>query len=114
MADTKAQAASPAVDFLAILASERELYETHGVTVELRTLTFSEVQGIATRNKGNDTEIAFQALRLGLMSPELSEEQWGLVRDGKSGPLMRIAQRVMEISGMVQSEGNGPLDGTGS
>ncbi len=114
MADARAQAASPAVDFLAMLASETELYETHGVTVELRTLTFTEVQNIATRNRGNETETAFQALRLGLKSPDLSDEQWQQVRSGKAGPLMEIATRVMTISGMAQKEGSSPLDGDGS
>lgn len=113
MADAKAKAASPAVDFMAMLANETELYEVApGIKVELRTLTFAEVQGLATQHKDNSTEMAFQSLRLGLTAPELSAEQWEQARHGKSGPLMKIAGRVMEISGMT--EGNTPLAGTGS
>lgn len=110
MTDAKAKAS--AVDFLALLACEPEEYTVDGVAVELRALSFTEVQGLATKHAGNTTEMAFQALRLGLVTPQLDEAQWERVREGKSGPLMKIANRVMEISGMT--EGSGPLAGTGS
>lgn len=105
------KATTGAVDFLAALACEPGIFETNGVTVELRSLTFTEVQRLAKQHKDDNTELAFQALRLGLLSPKLSDEQWQQVRDGKPGPLMKIATRVMEISGMT--EGSGPLDGAG-
>src|SRR5687768_11540844 len=99
MADTKAKAS--ATDFLTLLACKPEEYVVDGVAVELRALSFAEVQGIATQHGGNNTEMAFQALRMGLVTPQLSEEQWEAVRAGKSGPLMKMATRVMEISGMT-------------
>ena len=110
MADVKAK--SSAIDFLALLACKPEQYAVDGVEVELRALTFAEVQGLATKHAGDTTEMAFQALRLGLVTPQLDEEQWAQVRNGKSGPLMKMATRVMTISGM--NEGSGPLDGAGS
>jgi hypothetical protein len=110
VADTKAKAS--AVDFLTLLACKPEEYVIDGVAVELRALTFSEVQGIATKHSGDNTEMAFQALRLGLVTPQLDDAQWEQVRGGKSGPLMKMATRVMEISGMT--EGSGPLAGNGS
>jgi len=53
-------------------------------------------------------------LTLGLLAPKLDEEQLAVVRNGKPGPLLKIAQRVMEISGMTEGEGGRPLDGSGS
>lgn len=103
-----------AVDFLAAIAGETELFEVGGVTVELRSLTFAEVQGLSTKHKDDSTELAFQALVLGLVEPKLSESELATVRTGKPGPLMKIAQRVMEISGMVESEDGSPLAGGGS
>lgn len=111
MIEAKKKALSGA-ELLQLLACEPETYEVQGVTVELRALTFTEVQGIANQHSGDNTEMAFQALRLGLVSPQLDETQFDQLRGGKSGPLMKMAQRVMEISGMT--EGGGPLAGTGS
>lgn len=107
-----AKAISSAADFLAALSCEPEVYETNGVTVELRALTYVEVQRIAAKHKDDNNELAFQAMRLGLVTPKLDDEQIEQVRLGKAGPLMNIARRVMEISGMVEAAG--PLAGAGS
>lgn len=103
-----------AIDFLAAIAGETELFEVGGLTVELRSLTFAEVQGLSTKNRGDASEMAFQALVLGMVDPKLDEAQLEQVRGGKPGVLMKIAQRVMEISGMIDEEdGGSPLAGTG-
>jgi hypothetical protein len=107
-----AKAISSATDFLAALSCEPEAYETNGVTVELRSLTFTEVQKIATQHRDDSNEMAFQAMRLGLVAPKLDDGQFEQVRSGKAGPLMNIAKRVMQISGMM--EDSGPLAGGGS
>lgn len=101
-----------AVDFLAALTCEPEIFETNGVTVELRSLTFAEVQRLATKHKDDNAEMTFQALALGLVSPKLDETQLEQLRNVKPGAIMKMAQRVMEISGMTESAG--PLAGTGS
>lgn len=102
-----------AIDFLAAISGGTELFEVSGATVELRSLTFAEVQGLSTKHKDDPTEMAFQALVLGLMEPKLDEAQLASVRNGKPGPLMKIAQRVMEISGMVEEADGVPLVGVG-
>lgn len=111
MSEAKKKALSGA-ELLQLLACEPEEYEVGGVVVDLRALTFTEVQGIANKHGSDNTEMAFQALRLGLVNPPLDDAQFEQLREGKSGPLMKMAQRVMEISGMT--EGSGPLAGTGS
>lgn len=108
------KATTSAIDFLAVIAGETELFETDGLTVELRSLTFPEAQRLFTEHAGDNAEIAFQALTLGLLAPKLDEDQLAIVRNGKPGPLLKIAQRVMEISGMTEGEGGRPLDGSGS
>jgi hypothetical protein len=102
-----------AVDFLAALTCEPEFFETNNVTVQLRSLTFTEVQRIATKHKDDSAEMSFQALALGLVEPKLDTEQLEQLRNSKPGPLMNIAKRVMQISGMA-AEDKGPLDGDGS
>ena len=108
------KATTSAVDFLAALSGETDIFETDGVTVELRSLTFTETQRLGVKFKNDNTEMAFQALALGLVKPALTPEQLEQLRQAKPGPLMKIAKRVMEISGMVDEEGGSPLAGSGS
>lgn len=109
------KATTSAVDFLAAMTGTPELFETQGVTVELRSLTFAEVQQLVTKYQGDATEMAFQALALGLVTPALDDEQLVALRSAKPGPIMAMAQRVMQISGMAEEDDNGsPLAGGGS
>lgn len=108
------KATTNAVDFLAAISGETDVFETDGVTVELRSLTFAETQRLGIKHKNDNTELAFQALALGLVKPSLTPEQIEQLRQAKPGPLMKIAKRVMEISGMVDEEGGSPLAGSGS
>jgi hypothetical protein len=109
------KATTSAVDFLAAISGELEVYETDGVAVELRSLTFTEVQKLGVKHKDDSSEMAFQALALGLVSPKLDAAQLEQARAGKPGPLMKIAKRVMVISGMAEDEENPgvPTDGDG-
>lgn len=100
-----AKATSSAVDFLAALSGEPELFETDGVTVEVRSLTFTESQQLVQKYATDNTEMTFQALVLGLVSPKLDEAQLVQLRGSKPGPLMKIARRVIEISGMAEVDG---------
>lgn len=106
------KATTSAIDFLAAISGGTELFEVSGVAVELRSLTFAEAQRLGTAYKDNATEMAFQALVLGLVAPKLDEAQLEQVRSGRPGPLMKIAQRVMQISGMVEDEANLPGGGS--
>lgn len=110
------KATTSAIDFLAAISGGTELFEVGGVTVELRSLTFAEVQRLSTAHKDDNTEMSFQALALGLVSPKLDDAQLEQMRGAKPGPLMAIAKRVMQISGMVEDEAapGSPLDGGGS
>lgn len=109
--DAKAKEVSSAAEFMARIGGKSELYEVDGLTVKIRSLGYEDVQAISGPTV-NGLETAFQALVLGLVEPKLDEEQLAALRKAKPGPLMNIAQRIMQISGMV--EGSGPLDGNGS
>lgn len=102
-----AKATTSAVDFLQMMSGGTELFETDGVTVELRGLTFTESQQLVEKYKDNNTELTFQALLLGLVEPKLDEAQLQQLRNARPGPLMKIAKRVITISGM--GEDDGPL-----
>ena len=108
------KATTSAIDFLAAISGGTEQFEVSGVTVELRSLTFAEAQQLGTKYKDNNTEMAFQALALGLVTPKLDDAQLEQVRAGRPGPLMKIAQRVMQIRGMVETEENFPGGGLSS
>lgn len=100
-----AKAISSAVDFLAALTGEPQPFEVEGITVELRPLTFVESQKLVTEYKDDSTEMAFHALKLGIVSPKLDEAQIEQLRQARPGPLLKIAKRVFEISGMGQDDG---------
>lgn len=108
MAKTTAMSAA---EFLSALSNTPELFTTHGVTVELRALTYAEVQRLVNLYKDDSNEMAFQAVQLGLVAPVLDGADLEQVRNGRAGPIMAIAKRVMEVSGMVDSPG--PLAGNG-
>lgn len=99
------KATSSAVDFLAAVSGDTQLFETDGVTVELRSLTFAESQKLLRDNPNDNSEMTFQALVMGLVAPKLDAAQLEQLRAAKPGPLMKIARRVMVISGMVEDDG---------
>jgi hypothetical protein len=101
-----------AIDFLAAISGGTEFFEVSGAIVELRSLTFAEVQRLSSSYKDDNAEMAFQALVLGLVAPKLDSAQLEQVRNGKPGPLMKIAQRVMQISGMIEDAENFPGGGS--
>lgn len=98
---------SSAVDFLAGVAGETELFEVGGLVVKIRSLTFAEVQAISTAYSGNNFEMTFQAVKAGLVEPKLSDEQIEQLRSAKPGAITAISNRVMAISGL--SGDSGPL-----
>lgn len=109
-----AKAISSATDFLAAIAGETQTFEIEGLAVELRSLTFAEVQRLTAKHRDDAAEMAFQAVILGLVAPKLDETQLEQIRTAKPGPVMEIAKRVMEISGMAEQDGGTPLAGGGS
>lgn len=102
-------------DFLNAIQAEPQRIEVKaGVFVTLRPLTFSEVQQIVARNKGDANGMAFDALVTGLLIPQLSAEQVDRMRNAPAGPLMKAAKQVMMISGMVDDDPNSDGVGDGS
>lgn len=99
------KAISSAVDFLAAVSGAPQTFEVEGVTVELQSLTFAESQQLSKQYGDDSTEMTFQALVLGLVSPKLTEEQIKQLREARPGPLMKMARRVMVISGMLEDDG---------
>lgn len=106
------KATTSAIDFLAAISGGTEEFEVEGVTVELRSLTFAEVQGLRRTYKDDEGELTFGALRLGLLSPKLDEAQIEQLRNSKPGPIAKIAGRIMQISGMVETDANLPGGGS--
>jgi hypothetical protein len=109
-----AKTISSAVDLMAVLAGKTELFETDGLTVELRSLTFAEVNDLANY-KGDNAEMAYQAFVRGLVSPALEAEQLDALRKGLPGPLLKISKRVLTLSGLEgDKEDASPLAGGAS
>lgn len=106
-----AKAISSAADFLNAIAGKTEVFEVEGVTVELRSLDWEEVQQLQTRFGNNYAELTFQTALAGLVAPKVDEAQ---LRKGRAGMVADIGNRVGVISGMIKEADNRPLAGTGS
>lgn len=97
-----------AVDFLAGVVGEPELFEVEGLVVKIRSLTYAEVARINKEFDGNNFEMTFQSAKLGLVEPKLTDEQLEQLRSARPGPITAIAKRVLTISGLG-GESDGPL-----
>lgn len=105
-----AKAISSAVDFLAAIAQKTEPFTVEGVTVELRSLEWQEVQQITGRHPNDNMEQMFQFALKGLAAPKIEEEQ---LRKARAVFVNSIGTRVAQMSG-TQQDNTGPLAGDGS
>jgi len=103
-----AKTVTSAVDFIAGLTGEPELFEVEGLVVKIRSLTYAEVARINKEFDGNNFEMTFQSAKLGLVEPKLNDEQLEQLRAARPGPITAIAKRVLEMSGLG-GDSNGPL-----
>ncbi len=107
------KATTNAIDFLAMIAGGTELFEVEGITIEIRNLTFAEVQQIGKKYGDDNYEITFQTVVVGLVTPKLDAAQVEQMRQSKPGAITDISNRVMRLSGMTKEEGGSPLAGGG-
>lgn len=96
-----AKATVSATDFLRAVVGEPQPFEVPNVgTVMIRPLTFGEAERITSAHKNQTAEMMLQALALGLVEPALDAEQIEALHQANAGPVMKIAARIMQISGM--------------
>jgi len=111
-----------AEDLLKGITGESEDYEIEGLgTIQIRSLSVSEVQRIyaeaATNKKGEDHDtgkLMALALFYGLVQPKLGKNAIAKLIDGKAGPVLNAAKRIMELSGMSDEDELDSLSGGGS
>lgn len=106
--DSKVSVVSSAItpdEFLGILAEEQMEYPLgNGTHAVLRSLSRPDVLKLLKQYKDNQDDLAYGALRMALLVPELTTAQWAAVENGKAGPLMKMGKAVMELAGMIDSE----------
>lgn len=102
-------------DFLLILAEETKEYplsnDTHAL---LRSLSRPEVLKLIREYKNNTEDMAFGALRVAMVKPQLSAEQWEIAAVGKAGPLFKMGKFVMQLAGMIDDDNELKNDGASS
>lgn len=108
------KATSNAIDFLAAISGGTELFEVEGIGVELRSLTFAEVQQMGVKYANDNYEITFQTVVTGLVTPKLDAAQVEQMRQAKPGAITKISNRIMQLSGMTEDEKALGEDGGGS
>lgn len=110
------KATTNAIDFLAAISGGTEFYEVEGITTELRSLTFTEVQQMGTKYASDNYEMTFQTVVAGLVTPKLDAAQVEQMRQAKPGAITKISNRIMVLSGMTEdtTAPGSPLAGGGS
>lgn len=96
------KATSNAIDFLAAISGGTEFYEVEGIGVEVRSLTFAEVQQMGTKYANDNYEMTFQTVVAGLVTPKLDAAQVEQMRSAKPGAITKISNRIMVLSGMTE------------
>lgn len=110
-----AKATLSAKDFLNAIAGEPESLPVPGVgVVVVRPLNVAEVQAIVSKADQDEVTLMVHALVLGMVEPQLSEEDIPVLRRAAAGPFMVVAKRIMELSGMTNQETLENLAGGGS
>src|SRR3954464_7596329 len=97
-----AKAIASASEFITAAAGQTIPFDVNGVTVELRSLEWTETDRLITEYSKNPAEMTFQAAYLGLAKPKLDEAQ---LRSFMPGVIQKISAEVMRLSGMMQEEG---------
>jgi hypothetical protein len=93
-----------ATDFLQGILGEPVDYEVPGVgVVQLRALTVAEVRQINQKHGGDSTGIMLATVAVGLVQPALTAEQLQQLDQARAGIVADIAERVMQLSGMVET-----------
>lgn len=99
-------------DFLAGITSEAVDVELAGLgVVRVRGLETSEVMRIRNTTK-DEIQLSLLTVQAGLLEPKLADAQIEQLAKGKPGIIEKLARRIMELSGLVESEKK--ADGTGS
>jgi len=99
-----AKATVSATDFIKAVTGEAQPFDVPGVgTVLIRALTFAEAERITSAHKDNTAEMMLQAMVTGLVEPKFSAEEVTALRTSSAGPVMRIAARIMQLSGMTDT-----------
>lgn len=104
-----------AEEFLDLIVQDTEEYPiAPGKHAVIRSLEYAEAKRIFAQNKGDKDEVELSALLVGTVFPKLNASHLAALRAGKPGPLMNMAKRIMEISGMIDSEKAMGEDGASS
>lgn len=103
-------------DFLTGILGTPEDFDVPGLgLVQLRALTVAEVSQI-NKDAGDDNMAQMTgAIAHGLLAPKLDEAAISQMRtSGAAGYVMKIATRIMELSGMIEGDKLGEAPGGGS
>ena len=92
-------------DFLTGILGTPEDFDVAGLgTVLIRALTVAEVTDIQRTNKDDTTGMMLSALRYGLLEPKLDDAAITQMQQAAAGYVVKIANRIMVLSGMMDGE----------
>ena len=102
-------------DFLTGITGRAEDYDAPGVgLVRLRALTVEEVRDLRKRAKGDEMLLTALAVQTALVQPQLTPGDVDRLMLAGAGFVNNIANRVMQLSGMVTGAELENLAGAGS
>jgi len=94
-----------AADLLTGIMGTPEDYDVPGVgVVRLRALTVAEVQALYRQHKDDSMALMVGSIEYGLVEPKLDADGAQQLMNAAAGPVTKLAQRIMQISGMSEVE----------
>lgn len=99
------------LDFLNAICGKPVKVTVDGLEVEIKSLTVLEMEQIHNSGK-NEIESALLTVVYGLVDPKLDPEDLSALKQAKPGTMMKLAQEISKLSGLVES-GESPTVGNG-
>lgn len=89
-------------DFLAGIMGKAEDYSVPGVgKIRIRPLGMAEVRELYNKYGNDNLGLTLGAVAASMEEPKLSEGQVAQLERAMPGPVTELAQRIMQLSGMI-------------
>jgi hypothetical protein len=99
-------------DFFSSICGLEVPINIEGLQMVARSLTVLEMKQIHNRYANDEVNSALMTIVYGLVDPKLDESDLEQLQNAKPGLVMKIAQRITELSGLTESA-DSPTVGNG-
>lgn len=99
------------LDFLNAICGKPVNVTIDGLDLQIRSLTVLETEQIHRESANSEIDAALLTVVYGLVEPSLDKADLTALKNGKPGLLMKLAQEISKLSGLVTEDS--PTAGNG-